>query len=277
MKNIDLHIHTNMSDGDLAIDDIIKISKNNQCDLIAITDHEYIQDYSYYSNFYGINIINGIEFNTDIRGLHILGYGIVDIDKVNSFMDYLHQQNECVSFELIERLMKRGYDISTEKIDEFLKMINIKYKFLDKRHITKYLIYKGYTKDVYDTYKNLIGRGTELYIPLKKIKVEEILYLIKSSGGISSLAHPFTLNLSDNELIVFLRKLMREGLDGIEIINGKDANNKLEFYKFLSNQLKLIKTIGSDFHSLKDQNIGIECDEEIYDTIIEKVKMKRIY
>ena len=277
MKNIDLHIHTNMSDGDLSIDDIIKISKNNQCDLIAITDHEYIQDYSYYSNFYGINIINGIEFNTDIRGLHILGYGIVDIDKVNSFMNYLHQQNECVSFELIERLMKRGYDISTEKIDEFLKMINIKYKFLDKRHITKYLIYKGYTKDVYDTYKNLIGRGTELYIPLKKIKVEEILYLIKSSGGISSLAHPFTLNLSDNELIVFLRKLMCEGLDGIEIINGKDANNKLEFYKFLSNQLKLIKTIGSDFHSLKGQNIGIECDEEIYDTIIEKVKMKRIY
>lgn len=275
MEKIDLHIHSNLSDGNCDVNEIIKISKNNNCNKISITDHEIINDYSTIGNKNALTIINGIEFNTFERGMHILGYGILDLEKVNNVMDSLHRENEYISFELIEKLKKLNINISKEKIDEYLNSVGIKYKYLDKRHIVKYLIYKGYTKNVPDAYNNLIGKGTELYIPLKKIKSNDIIELINDSGGVPVLAHPSTLLLKEKDLLIKLKELQNYGLEGVEIINNKISKEQEILYVSLANKLKLIKTVGSDFHTIEDNNIGISCNEEIFEKLDEKIKIKK--
>ncbi|MEG1793266.1 MAG: PHP domain-containing protein [Bacilli bacterium] len=200
MEKIDLHIHTNLSDGNHDINEIISLAKKQECSTIAITDHEIIKDYSKIALDNKINIINGIEFNTSEKGMHILAYGITNINEINKCMNELHSENEDASLKLIDLLQKKNINISLESVDEYLNSIGLKYTYLDKRHIVKYLISKGITKDVYDTYKNLIRRGTDLYIPLKKITSSEIISKIDKCGGISVLAHPFTLSQNDDEL-----------------------------------------------------------------------------
>ena len=267
MEKIDLHIHTNLSDGDCSINEVVQICKNNNCKKIAITDHEIIMDYAVVALQNDLDIINGIEFNTDERGMHILGYGIKDINNVQKQMDLLHMENEDVSLKLIKKLQNLNYNISKEQILIYLFSNNIKCKYLDKRHIVKYLIYKGYAKNVLDAYKNIIGRGTSLYLPLKKIASKNILELIANSGGISVLAHPDTLGLNINELDTKVKELVEFGLNGIEVINGNCNNCHAQEYKKLSDKYGILETAGSDFHSIKDNNIGIEADSEIFEKV----------
>ena len=72
MSKIDLHLHTNLSDGLLSPENVIILAKENGCQTIAITDHELCENYELLSQKYDINIISGIEFNTSISNLHLL-------------------------------------------------------------------------------------------------------------------------------------------------------------------------------------------------------------
>ena len=265
MEKIDLHVHTNLSDGDCNINEIVEICKSNNCRKIAITDHEVIMDYAVVALQNDLDIINGIEFNTEERGMHILGYGIKDINNVQKQMDLLHMENEGVSLKLIKKLQKLNYDISKEQVLAYLSLNNIKCKYLDKRHIVRYLIYKGYAENVLDAYKNIIGRGTSLYLPLKKFASKEILELVANNGGISVLAHPDTLGLNIDELDIKVKELVEFGLNGIEVINGNCDNHNVQEYKKLSDKYSILETVGSDFHSIKDNNLGIETNSEIFD------------
>ena len=274
MEKIDLHMHTNLSDGDFSIDEIIDMAKKNDCNKIAITDHEIINDYSIYLNKQKINIINGVELNTSEKGMHILGYGMLNVDPLKKVIQDLHKENEEVTFKLIRKLANKGFDISKDEIIKFLNEQGFKYDYLDKRHVVRYLISKKYTKDVPSTYKNLIGRGTEFYLPLKKIEYNEILDLINKCGGVSVLAHPDTLQISQKEFLIKIKELVARGLDGIEIFNGNLSNVNYEFYKNIAKDLDVLYTVGSDFHSLKCQKIGVECDKEVYFNLIEKIDYK---
>lgn len=270
MEKIDMHIHTNLSDGDLKIEEIIKKAKENNCFKIAITDHEIVKDYKKISKNNDIDIINGCEFNTAEKGMHILGYGLLDLNYIKENIDILHKENEEVSFKLIDKLVNLGFDISKEKIKLNLSSEGIEYEYLDKRHIVKYLVNNGYTKSVGDTYKYLIGRGTDLYLPLKKIGSKEIIDMIHKSGGTAVLAHPKTLCLNEKELLEKVKQLVLYGLEGIEIYNPVMENKDIIISKNISKQLNIIETVGTDFHS--GSELGVECDKLIYENFKEKIK-----
>lgn len=267
MEKIDLHLHTNLSDGVLSPEEVVKLSIKNNCFKISITDHEMVNDYSDLANKYGISIISGVEFNSSIRNMHILGYGIDNMDIINDRMRELRLMNEDICLRVIELMEKAGYDISLEKIVDYLIKSNLSYEMIDKRKIVKYLIYKGYVDNVLDAYNQLIGFNQEFYVPNYKISPYEIIDLIKESGGISVLAHPNTLNLSLDELYTQIKKLKLNGLMGLEIINGKMLLNEKELYEQIAVDLKLIQTVGSDFHNPELDEIGIVVNDDVHNNL----------
>src|SRR5699024_12633950 len=105
-------------------------AKKNGCDVIAITDHERVKDYRALEEKYNIRIIPGIEFNTSETNLHILGYAIEDIVAMTDRMKSLMLQNEIVCFEVIKRMQQDGFDISKEKIEEYLRQIGINFDIM---------------------------------------------------------------------------------------------------------------------------------------------------
>lgn len=274
MEKIDLHIHSNLSDGDLSIDELIKLACTSNCRKIAITDHERIEDYSKF-NTNDINIINGIEFNSSVNRLHILGYGIKDIDRVKRILDIINRENEEICCELIEILNKNGYDITYKNVVEYIETIGLNCDIIDKRKIVKYLIYKGYYDNVLNVYNDLIGKGTKFYIPIRKLEPYEIIDLINYNGGVSVLAHPSTLNLNKKDLLKKIKELIEYGLDGIEIINNK-MDNEYELYKEITNKYNLICTVGTDFHSLKQGNLGVDVNKDLFSELNDKIKSKRL-
>lgn len=264
MEKIDLHIHSNLSDGLLSPEEIVQLSLKNNCNKISITDHELINDYSHLEQKYGILIIPGIEFNTSVRNLHILGYGMTDLEKINKVTTELRIINEGVCKKVINLLQDDNFDISLNKLKDYLKSINLSYDIIDKRKIVKYLIYKGYVTNVIEAYIKLIGLNRKYYVPNIKISPYKIIELIDQCHGISVLAHPNTLNFSNEDLLKRIINLKNYGLFGIEVLNKKMQTNNINFYAQIADELELIKTAGSDFHDSSVDSIGIKVSNSFY-------------
>ncbi len=273
MKKIDLHMHSNLSDGLLTPEMLVQKAVASGCSLISITDHDFVQDYLELEQKYHIPIISGVEFNSSVTNMHLLGYGMQKLDKINYVMDKLKKYNEKVCYEVIEMMQKDGYDISKEQINDYLTSIGLKYDTLDKRKIVMYLMYKGYSNGILETYQTLIGVKQKYYIPNKKISPIDIIELIDSSGGIVVLAHPNTLNLSNDDLLIKLKRLMNYGLSGIEIINGKMNLTKIYEYDSIARKLGIIQTVGSDFHIPSDQ-LGIDVSEKLSEDFCKRLILK---
>lgn len=253
---VDMHIHTLNSDGELFYYELFKISKEKQIDIISITDHDYISDYYKYAFEFGIKYLNGIEFSTYDKGMHILGYNITNLEKVKNKLDELLKYNNDICIELIELLNKKGFDIDTNYIVELYDNLNIEHRFINKKMIVKGLIEKQYASSVKEAYDNIIGRNAKYYIPIKKLTHEEVINLILESGGIPVLAHPSTIQDSLDSTI---KQLVDEGLLGVEILNLKQ-NISSEDIKTIK-KYKLIETFGSDYHSKNDE-LGVNISDE---------------
>ena len=275
MSKIDLHLHTNLSDGLLSPENVIILAKENGCQTIAITDHELCENYELLSQKYDINIISGIEFNTSISNLHLLGYGIIDFDKMNAEMLSLRKLNEVICIEVIERLRKDGIEVSIKQLKDYLDSINLDSQILDKRKLVKYLIHMGYSSTIVETYQKLIGNGQKYYVPNIKLSPKEIIELVKSCGGKTVLAHPNTITKDNKMLLSIVDELKSLGLFGMEVKNDKMKLTQTEFYQIIAHRNELLETFGSDFHNPNTDYVGVEIEQEKYKKIHEKLVLKR--
>lgn len=269
MKKVDLHLHTNLSDGIKTPEEVIKEAKKEGCNLISITDHEVITDYKELSKKYKIDIVTGIEFNTKETNLHLIGYRIKDLLKLKKIVEQLRKENEVKCIETIEKLNKIGCDITTKKVIDYLEEIGLDTQIIDKRKLVKYLIYKNYASNVMDAYDKLIGQKAKCYVPNKKIDPVEIIEIIKECGGIPVLAHPKTLKMTKEEQIKKITELKNNGLEGLETANLKFQEERDNELENIANKLNLIKTFGSDFH--ENEKIGIEIQDENYEILVRKL------
>lgn len=275
MSKIDLHLHTSLSDGLLSPENVIILAKQNRCQTIAITDHELCGDYKLLSQKYDINIISGIEFNTSISNLHLLGYGIVDFDKMDDKMLSLRKLNEIICIEVIERLRKDGIGVSVKQLKDYLNNIDLDNQILDKRKLVKYLIYMGYSSTIIETYQKLIGKGQKYYVPNIKLSSKEIIELVKGCGGKTVLAHPNTITKDNKRLLSIIDELKSLGLFGIEVKNDKMKLIQTEYYQIIAQKYRLLETFASDFHNPNTECVGVEIEQEKFRSIYEGLVLKR--
>ena len=209
---MDLHVHTKYSDGNLSLEDILKLASKLEIEEISITDHETIinlDDYEKLEKKYKIKIIPGIEIPANYSGMHILGYGIENFKLVEKRMYDLKLYNENCNRETIDILKSEGIDINFEVVKKNATLDVVTY-----RDIVKYMVKKGFVKEPLEAYRKYIGKGTKAYVPSKSLSMEEVLSLIKEGKGISVLAHPFTLK-QDTDYDILISKMKYHGLDGI--------------------------------------------------------------
>ncbi len=265
-KIIDLHTHTNYSDGDLSPDELIKLAIDNNIGTLGITDHDTIcgikeinRDDSLIIDS-GINIINGVELSakTAKGRMHILGYDFDVNDKdLNDKMNEL-KNNSIYSVMAIINQLKIDYGIVFDSLDInelFSNLGNI-----GRPHVAKLLIKYGYVKDVKEAFnKYLTDAYKKTKILNKGISCKECISLIKNAGGISVLAHPNQLLLNDEELEEKMKEMISVGLDGIEVYHSGHSKEETKKYLEIANKYNLLISGGSDYHgkSVKpDVDIG---------------------
>ena len=254
-KLIDMHTHTNYSDGELSPNELVKYAISKNIGVLAITDHDTISgiktvdksaDFIVES---GIKIINGIELTAKVdRGrMHILGYGIdLDHENLNQKMIELRSISINATMNIYEQI-KKDYNIvfSDEDIDNLMSANHN----IGRPDLAKLCIKYGYVNTVKEAFdKYLVDAYNKTRKVRKGLEIEECLNLIINSGGIPVLAHPKTLELDDKELLILIKNMMQLGLQGIEVYHSSHSMSDMDKYLRIANTYNLLVSGGSDYH-----------------------------
>jgi len=254
-KFIDLHTHTNCSDGDLSPQELVHLAIQKNITTLAITDHDTIQGIKQLDRFdplileSGIQIINGIELSakTTKGRMHILGYDIdLTNESLNKKMDQL-KDNSINSVLSIMEQIKRDYGIKF-RYDDIRNLVNANHN-LGRPDLAKLCVKYGYATTVQDAFdKYLIDAYNKTRQTGKGLEYQVCLELISNSGGIPVLAHPKSLELSEKEFLILLRDMIHCGLRGIEAYHSSHTKDEMEYYLEIANQYHLLVSGGSDYH-----------------------------
>ena len=254
-KVIDMHTHTNYSDGDLSPQELIALAIKKRVGTIAITDHDTIDGIKQINRNdsliidSGIKIINGIELSAKVsKGtMHILGY---DIDLSNEFLNKKMSDLKDKSINSILTIMeqiKRDYGI-TFGYNDIRELINANHN-LGRVDLAKLCIKYGYAISVQDAFdKYLIEAHDKTRIFRKELEFNECIDLIINSGGIPVLAYPKSLKLNEKEFLILLKEMISCGLKGIEVYHSSHTKEEMKYFLEIANKYNLLVSGGSDYH-----------------------------
>ena len=254
-KYIDLHVHTNYSDGFDSIKEVLRKAKENNVGYISLVEHYNVSSYNEACQLAGddIIVIPGIELGADMSKYfvpgqknkhicHLLGY-YVSKDICKLLDKYELDRYECVT-NTISLLNSQGI-----KIDLADVIANAR----DKKSIGRFdialtLKALGYSKTATEAYGEYLDHNGESYVQRKKLEPEDLVRAIRKYGGVPVLAHPKSLRLPKEELDVFIEKLVKAGLCGIEVYNPNNSEAKRKELLEYCEKYDLIPTCGSDYH-----------------------------
>jgi len=248
---VDMHIHTNNSDGEYSTIEIVEMLKKLDVELFSITDHDNVDSCLELEKIDlqdKIRYIPGIEFSAinRIYNCHILGYNI-DYKNINLI-------NEC---ETIKKRRQKKIKIiinHLEKNNNIFLTEQEKERIFNKKGTTgrfdlcKILMERGYGKkqEIYEKYlSNIEGVKTH------RSNIEDITKIIKTSNGISVLAHPkeieedYKVNIEN-----IIEEFIEKGINGIEAYNSVHELKDVKRYLQIAKKYNLLITGGSDFHGI---------------------------
>ena len=253
-KLIDMHVHTNYSDGEFSPDDVIKRAIDAGIGTMAITDHDTIsgirtvdrnKDFIRES---GIKVVNGIEISahSDTGTMHILGYDFdLESSSLNTMLEELKTNRINSTLAVLEQI-RRDYGITFSHSD-IIDLINSRH--VCRPALAKLCVKYGFSDSRNDAFVNFLNPAKEKTRKYdKNIFYPECFKLVKDAGGIVILAHPKTLKLDDYNLDKMIYNMKEYGLDGIEVFNSVHTDRDISFYTELASKYNLLISGGSDFH-----------------------------
>lgn len=249
---IDMHVHTTNSDGMFNVQEVLEKANNNNLNVLSITDHDSIVDLSKEVEKFDFDFIQGIEFTTDYKRVHILGYRIKDIARLNKVALKYRNKAEAKVLEVINLLLHQGYNFEVGDVYRFSKNNRITINSICRVLISKNIF------NSYEEVKEKTGIG-KVIIP--RISIEEAIKEIKNCGGKAILAHPYCSKFKEENIEKEIKKIMEYGLDGIEAYYMRSKPYQIENMIRFAKKNNLLKTVGTDFHGYGDKNsLGVEID-----------------
>lgn len=241
---IDLHIHTEESDGTYSPQGAVKAAKGYGLKAIAIADHDTIDGVEpamAAGEALRVEVVPGVEINTDYGELevHILGY-YMDLAK-REFLDLLAKlrQERIKRMEhFVKNLSSLGIDVELERVFEIAGKGSV-----GRPHLGRALMEKGYVSSLREAFEKYLDRGSPAYVERYKFAPVEAVRAIRDADGIPILAHPGLLKRDD-----LIPSLVEEGLMGIEVFHSEHTPADIAHYMAMAKEMGLLMTGGSDCH-----------------------------
>ena len=246
--NVDLHCHTNLSDGALSPEQLVDLAAQRGVDMLAITDHDSIACYAQITpSTSNIKIITGIELSTTWRnrGIHIVG---LNLDLANSaLLQGVNRQSSARTQraqKIAEKLQGFGFENCLEGAEKYTDGGQ-----LGRPHFARYLVEIGAVTTVQQAFKRYLGAGKAGDIKQQWAGLEEVIAWIRGAGGVAVLAHPTKYNMTRTKLSELLEEFVALGGEGVEVISGSQSPSVTQSMAALCQQFGLLASCGSDFHS----------------------------
>ncbi len=246
---VDLHSHTNYSDGFNSPKELIDKAKGKGIEVLSITDHDNlaaIAEASEYGRKVGVEIIPGVEISSDIldREIHILGYFVEPGNpELERYLEFFREERLKRADRIVKKLNTLGISL---KLDDVLKFA--RNSAVGRPHIAQAMLEGGFINSYYEAFNKYIGNGCVAYEKKVHISPRSAFKIISDSGGLSFIAHPGVMPEH------ILKELIESGVDGIEVVHPSHSQLLVKFYRGIVNEYFLLESGGSDFHGGKRED-----------------------
>ncbi len=279
MNIVDLHVHSNKSDGSFSPSGLVDYALEKGLSAFALTDHDTIDGIDEALNAAkgkNIEVIPGIEFSTEYEGrdVHIVG---LYIDYKSDF--FRRRLTNFVNGRLIRnremcrRLTEHGIPISYDELTkEFPDCV------ITRSHYAEYMLRKGYIQNMKEAFDRYIGDECPCFVPRKKISPMRAVEIILKAGGFPILAHPLLYHMSRERLEKLVSTLKEIGLQGLEAYYCTYSPSEEREMHALAAKYDLCVSGGSDFHGSAKPglDLGVGYGKlHIPEDVLEKIKRRR--
>ncbi len=243
---VDLHTHSNASDGVLAPAALIAYAAERGVRVLGLTDHDTVAGIAEATNAgvtYGVEVIPGVELSTQVEGreVHILGYLVDPNDPaLLARLAELARRRRGRIERMVTRLNEIGVPVSLARVFELAGQGSV-----GRPHVARTMIEYGYVADVREAFDRYLAMGQPGYVPRDPFPPEDAVSLVRQAGGVPVLAHPGTTG----DIEGTIARLLPVGLLALEVYYGEYDDETRHRLKETADCHGLIPTGGSDFHS----------------------------
>ncbi len=243
---IDLHSHTNESDGTCSPAQLVEVAARAGVRVLGITDHDTFAGYDQAAEAAraaSIELICGIELSTKLHGhsVHLLGYflregGLADF---RAWVTGLQASRRERNVRLAARLRELGFNITIEEAEARGRGMT------GRPHFAQLMVEKGYVANLRQAFDDYLDESAKGYVYRQEPTFAEGVERIRAAGGIASLAHPIRVK---SDVPALMPELCAAGMNAIEAYHSDHSGADTEAYLELANKYGLMVTGGSDYH-----------------------------
>jgi predicted metal-dependent phosphoesterase TrpH len=279
MDVIDLHVHSDRSDGSDTPARIVEFAAEAGCTAIALTDHDRVDGIAparAAGARVGVDVVGGCETScrTETGALHLLAYFVDDAEgPFQSALGELQETRRERNLALAERFADLGLPVTLEEMQREAGVGGV-----GRPHAAAVLARKGVVTSVQEAFDRWLARGRPAYVERRRLTAADAITLVRASGGVPVLAHPLTLESDLEELRRRVADLAVVGLGGLEAYYGRYPPATRDALARLAHDLGLVATGGSDYHGRYKPDLQIGTgrgDLEVPTTAIEALETER--
>ncbi len=246
---IDLHSHSNISDGLLTPVELVEHAAKHHVNVLALTDHDDTGGLGIAeieAKRLGLQLIKGVEISVTWkkRTIHIVGLKIdPEHPPLKSGLAAIRAGRHVRAAGMAAGLDKVGIMGSLEGAYQYAQE-----GIISRTHFARFLVNSGVAKDNKAVFKNYLVKGKPGYFEHQWASLEDAVSWIVGSGGMAVIAHPGRYDLGRTNMLLLLEEFRALGGEAIEVVTGSHTVDQyLEFAKY-AHQFGLKSSQGSDYH-----------------------------
>ena len=256
MHGVDLHTHSNISDGTLTPQQLVEAAVEKSVHTLALTDHDTMDGLELAQEAaknHEIKIISGVEISSQWSrpatkknyGVHIVALNMQNPEPLQKALNQQKKIRAERSKQICDLLIPLiGQDIYA---DVLVKVDNIPDR-VTRTHIAKTLVEKGIVTRPQQAFDKYIKEGKKAYVKFDGLSLEDTVQVIHESGGFAVLAHPTKYDLSATNIRYLIEIFAKFGGDAVELPPAVDPSSTRQMVDRMIAEHRLKVSIGSDFH-----------------------------
>jgi len=267
-ERVDLHLHSNRSDGIYKPRDLIQLAASCGLKAVALTDHETMEGVDEAVSegaLCGLEVVPGVEISTFDKGIeiHLLGY--YPASRAALSEELLRSQNERYTRMslMVTRLRSLGFNLNQEQVFQEAAPAAP-----GRLHLARQMLKQNMVSSLDQAFSLYLNQGCPAYVPRTSFTPSTALSLLLESRAVAVMAHP---GLKGKKI---LPGLIKEGLHGIEVYHPDHSAQDKRYYRRLAEKYSLLVTGGSDFHGDKN-SVSCPGSVAVPYSLLERLKSAR--
>ncbi|SFU75913.1 3',5'-nucleoside bisphosphate phosphatase [Pseudoduganella namucuonensis] len=251
MLKVDLHCHSNVSDGVLPPAKVAGIARDGGVDVWALTDHDEVGGIAaarVAAAEHGMRFVTGVEISITWakETVHIVGLQIDEhnpdlVRGLGATRAGRDQRGRDISAQLAAAGVPDAYEGALKYVGNP--------DLMSRTHFARYIVELGICRSISDVFKRYLSEGKPGYVEHRWATLAEAVQWIKGAGGIAVIAHPGRYKFSPTAEGALFDEFKQLGGTAIEVVTGSHTPDQYPEYARLAKRYGFLASRGTDFHA----------------------------